>query len=300
VARTPIENQRGQEGMPFDSEPEGKFERRIFFSARAWWQDFGNALGLLTRVPLPHAARRTDFSPEADEYSEDAALKEAVPRPFGRAVRTFPLIGALLGIAAGLAFAIVSSIGLPDLVAGIVAIGLLAFLTGALHEDGLADMADGFGGGQTVEKKLAIMRDSRIGAYGVMALVLVLAAKVGALADLSNIGVVMSGLICAAAVSRATMPAMMRWLPAARSDGLGSGAGVPAVQHVWTGILISVVLSVLLLTWSGLVALIIAAFAACAVGLLARRQIGGHTGDVLGGTQQISELVFLLTLAAIR
>ncbi len=290
--------------MPFDSEPEGKFERRIFFSARAWWQDFGNALRVLTRLPLPRAAVRTDFSPEADEYSEDTKPEEAQAetafQPIGRAVRAFPLIGALLGIAAGLAFAIATGIGLPDLVAGVVAIALLALLTGALHEDGLADMADGFGGGQTAEKKLAIMRDSRIGAYGVMALVLVLAAKVGALADLSDIGVVMSGLICAAAASRAAMPAMMRWLPAARSDGLGAGAGVPAAQHVWTGIVIAIVLSVLLLTWSGLVALIIAALAAFAVGLLARRQVGGHTGDVLGGTQQITELVFLLALAAIR
>ncbi len=288
--------------MPIDSEPEGKFERKIFFSARAWWQDLGNALSALTRLPLLRAARRMDFSPEANEYSEDAAPEksEAVIRPFGRAVRAFPLVGALLGIAAGLAFAIIAGIGLPDVVAGVVAVALLAFLTGALHEDGLADMVDGFGGGQSVEKKLAIMRDSRIGAYGVIALVLVLAAKVGALADLSDIGVVMSGLICAAATSRATMPAMMRWLPAARSDGLGAGAGIPPAQHVWTGIIIAVVLSVLLLTWSGLVALIIAALAACVVGLLARRQIGGHTGDVLGGTQQISELVFLLALAAIR
>lgn len=290
--------------MPFDSEPEGNFERRIFFSARAWWQDFGHALGVLTRLPFARAAGRTDFTPVIDEYDEktgpEDAQTQAVPRPLGRAVRTFPLIGALLGIAAGLAFAIATGLGLPSLVAGVVAVTLLALLTGALHEDGLADMADGFGGGQTVNKKLDIMRDSRIGAYGVLALVLVLAAKVGALADLSDIGLVLCGLICAAATSRAAMPAMMRWLPAARSNGLGAGAGVPPAQHVWTGIVIATVLSVLLLTWSGLVALIIAALAAFAIGLLARRQIGGHTGDVLGGTQQISELVFLLALAAIQ
>ena len=105
------------------------------------------------------------------------------------------------------------------------------------------------------EKKLAIMRDSSIGAYGVIALVLVLAAKVGALADLNDIGVVMSGLICAAAASRAAMPAMMRWLPPVRGDGLAAEAGSPATVHVWTGIAIAVILSVLLLTWSGLVAL---------------------------------------------
>ena len=284
--------------MPYESEPEGKFERRIYFAARAWWQDIGNALRFLTRLPLPRAAApaEPDFFDEAEEDAQDPSAAQ----PLGRTVRAFPLIGALLGIAAGFAFAIATGLGLPVLVAGVIAVALLALMTGALHEDGLADMADGFGGGQTVEKKLAIMRDSRIGAFGVIALVLVLAAKVGTLADLNDIGVVMSGLICAGAASRAAMPAMMRWLPAARSDGLGAEAGRPAGEHVWTGIAIAALLSVLLLTWSGLVALIIATLGVFAVGLLARRQVGGHTGDVLGGTQQISELIFLLALAAIR
>ncbi len=286
--------------MPFESEPEGKFERRAYFTARAWWQDVGNALRFLTRIPVPQArdSGRAEF---LDEVEEEAAAGDApLLKPLGRTVRAFPLIGALLGIAAGLAFAIATGLGLPVLVAGVIAIALLALATGALHEDGLADMADGFGGGHNAEKKLAIMRDSRIGAYGVITLVLVLAAKVGALADLADIGVVMSSLICAATVSRAAMPAMMRWLEPARSDGLGAAAGRPAAEHVWTGIVIAAILCVLLLTWSGVVAMLIAALSAMAVGVLARRQIGGHTGDVLGATQQISELIFLLTLAAIR
>ncbi len=286
--------------MPFESEPEGKFERRAYFTARAWWQDVGNALRFLTRIPVPQArdSGRAEF---LDELEEEAAAGDApLLKPLGRTVRAFPLIGALLGIAAGLAFAIATGLGLPVLVAGVIAIALLALATGALHEDGLADMADGFGGGHNAEKKLAIMRDSRIGAYGVITLVLVLAAKVGALADLADIGVVMSSLICAAAASRAAMPAMMRWLEPARSDGLGAAAGRPAAEHVWTGIVIAAILCVLLLTWSGVVAMLIAALSAMAVGVLARRQIGGHTGDVLGATQQISELIFLLTLAAIR
>jgi len=284
--------------MPFDSEPEGKFERKAYFTARAWWQDLGNALRFLTRLPVPwtREAARPDFLDDAVDEEQDAPA----PRPFGRTVRAFPLVGALLGIAAGFAFAIATGLGLPVLVAGVIAVAVLALMTGALHEDGLADMADGFGGGRNAEKKLAIMSDSRIGAYGVIVLVLVLAAKVGALADLADIGVVMSGLICASAASRAAMVAMMRWLPAARGDGLGAQAGRPAAEHVWTGIVIAALLCVLLLTWSGVVALLIAALGALAVGILARRQIGGHTGDVLGASQQISELIFLLALAAIR
>ena len=284
--------------MPFESEPEGKFERRAYFTARAWWQDVGNALRFLTRIPVPQArdSERAEF---LDEVEEEVAAGDApLLKPLGRTVRAFPLIGALLGIAAGLAFAIATGLGLPVLVAGVIAIALLALATGALHEDGLADMADGFGGGHNAEKKLAIMRDSRIGAYGVITLVLVLAAKVGALADLADIGVVMSSLICAAAASRAAMPAMMRWLEPARSDGLGAAAGRPAAEHVWTGIVIAAILCVLLLTWSGVVAMLIAALSAMAVGVLARRQIGGHTGDVLGATQQATELAVLIAVAA--
>ncbi len=288
--------------MPFESEPEGKFERKAYFTARAWWQDLGNALRFLTRLPLPEARDSANSDSLFEDEEEGAAENGYAPalKPLGRSVRTFPLVGALLGILAGFAFAIAAGLGLPDLVAGVIAVALLALMTGALHEDGLADMADGFGGGHNAEKKLAIMRDSRIGAYGVIVLVLVLAAKVGALADLEDIGVVMSGLICAAAASRATMPAMMHWLTPARGDGLGAGAGRPAAEHVWTGIIIAAIFCVLLLTWSGVVALLIAALSVMAVGLLARRQIGGYTGDVLGATQQISELIFLLTLAAIR
>ncbi len=288
--------------MPFESEPEGKFERKAYFTARAWWQDLGNALRFLTRLPLPEArdSANSDSLFEDEEEGAEVAGDAPALKPLGRSVRTFPLVGALLGILAGFAFAIAAGLGLPDLVAGVIAVALLALMTGALHEDGLADMADGFGGGHNAEKKLAIMRDSRIGAYGVIVLVLVLAAKVGALADLEDIGVVMSGLICAAAASRATMPAMMHWLTPARGDGLGAGAGRPAAEHVWTGIIIAAIFCVLLLTWSGVVALLIAALSVMAVGLLARRQIGGYTGDVLGATQQISELIFLLTLAAIR
>ena len=134
--------------MPFDSEPEGKFERRIFFSARAWWQDIRSALRFLTRLPLPRVPdpAEPDFFDEVEEDEQETPAR----RPLGRAVRAFPLIGALLGIAAGFAFAIATGVGLPALVAGVIAVALLALMTGALHEDGLADMADGFGGGQSI------------------------------------------------------------------------------------------------------------------------------------------------------
>ena len=132
--------------------------------------------------------------------------------------------------------AIAAGIGLPDIVAAVLAVGAGALVTGALHEDGLADMADGFGGGNTPERKLAIMRDSRIGAYGVIVLVVVLAAKVGAISDLGSTGLVAAALVAAAAASRAAMPAVMLWLEPARTDGLAVDAGRPPSTHVWTGV----------------------------------------------------------------
>ena len=265
-----------------DDGNEAPRQQALYRAARTWWRDFGAALGFLTRVPIRTAR------PAGDGV------------PLGRAVRAFPIVGALIGLVAGIVFGIAGGIGLPDIVGAVLAVGAAALVTGALHEDGLADMADGFGGGTTAERKLAIMRDSRIGAYGVIALVVVLAAKVGAIADVGETGLVIAALAAAAAASRAAMPALMLWMSPARSDGLAADAGRPPATHVWTGLALAAVLAVGLLTWSGLVAFLIAGLGAAGVAWLAERQIGGYTGDVLGGAQQFAEVLFLLTLAAIR
>src|SRR5215468_8966811 len=120
-----------------------------------WIDDFKTAVTFLTRLPLPH--------PDG-----------AKPQNFVRASRMFPVVGALIGTAVGLLCLGLRSIGVPDLAASALALGGSALLTGALHEDGLADVADGFGGGRDREAKLRIMRDSRIGTYGVIALLSVL------------------------------------------------------------------------------------------------------------------------------
>ena len=277
--------------MPLETGPKEQFEEKAYFVARTWLQDLRKAIIFLTRIPVPGI-----FDSEA--INESGKLTTITP--IGRAVRAFSLVGVLIGILGGIVFAITNLIGLPNLVASVIAIAFMIFVTGALHEDGLADMVDGLGGGKNRKQKLSIMRDSRIGAYGVIALVLVLGAKVGALTDLENIGLVISALISASAFSRAVLPAMMRWMPAAHNDGLGAGAGKPPADAVWTGLVIAVIFSVCLLTWSGIVALLISSCSAFVVAFLVRRQVGGHTGDVLGATQQISELMFLLTLVAIR
>src|SRR4051812_14340659 len=117
----------------------------------SWRDDLIVAATFLTRVPL-HAI--------VQPHDPRASLAQAL--------RAFPLIGALIGLAAGLVYAAAGLLGLAPLAAALVAIGASIALTGALHEDGLADCADGFGGGRERDAKLAIMRDSRIGTYGVL------------------------------------------------------------------------------------------------------------------------------------
>lgn len=268
--------------MRHDANDEDPYQRAVYRATRAWWIDLRAALRFLTRVPIK------------------SMRSEREDPPLGRAVRAFPIIGALIGLFAGLIYAIASGLGLPDIVAAVLAVGGLALVTGALHEDGLADMVDGFGSGDSRERKLAIMRDSRIGAYGVIALVVALAAKVGAIADIEQTSLVIAAMVGAAAASRTAMPAVMLWMEPARSDGLAAGAGRPSSTHVWTGLAMALVLVVGLLTWTGLVAFLVAGLGAAGVARLADRQVGGHTGDVLGGAQQISEVLFLLALAALR
>lgn len=272
----------GKGDMRYDDGDEAPLQQAAYRAVRVWRSDLRAALRFLTRVPV-------------------GAVRGEAERPsLGRAVRAFPIVGALIGLVAGIVYAIAAGLGLPDIVAAVLAVGAGALATGALHEDGLADMADGFGGGSTRERKLDIMRDSRIGAYGVIALVVVLAAKVGAIADLGDTGLVIAAMVAAAGVSRAAMPAVMLWLEPARSDGLAADAGRPPPTHVWTGLALAAVLAVGLLTWSGLVAFLIAGLGTAGIAWLAERHVGGHTGDVLGGVQQISEVLFFLTLAAVR
>ena len=244
-----------------------------------WLVDFRTAVAFLTRLPMPH--------PDG-----------AMPPNFVRAQRMFPVVGALIGAAVGLLCLGLRHAGVPDLAAAALALGGSAILTGALHEDGLADVADGFGGGRNLEAKLEIMRDSRLGTYGAVGLLVSFAAKLSALAAIPDSHVV-PALIAAHALARGILPAMSMNLPYARKDGLARKAGQPdaAISAMAGGL--ALVIALLSLSWSN------ALFAALAAGLcgvcmawLAMRQIGGQTGDVLGGAEQVSETAILVLLAA--
>jgi adenosylcobinamide-GDP ribazoletransferase len=210
------------------------------------------------------------------------------------------VVGIAIGLVGWAAFALARALGLPETLAALVALLATVLTTGALHEDGLADTADGFGGGADAARKLAIMRDSRSGAYGVIALVFSIGLRAASLAAIAGQGAGVGwALIAAHAASRAAIPAVMRRLEPARSDGLGAGAGQPDDGAVaWCLALAAVIALAALGPAQGIVALVVTTAAVAGLAALARRQIGGYTGDVLGAAQQVGEIAMLLCAAA--
>jgi len=217
----------------------------------------------------------------------------------------FPVVGAIIGAFSGLVMWAGLALGLPPLPAAVIAVGATVFLTGALHEDGLGDVADGFGGGKNRAEKLTIMRDSALGTYGVLCLVLAVAARLGILAGLAEVLPPLSVLlilIAAAALSRGLMVGIVATLPAAHTKGLSATLCVSVPVVLMTGALsLTIVLATLLpvLSMSGvLITLICATLATVIMAVVAFRQIGGHTGDVAGAAQQIAEIAFLFAVIA--
>lgn len=237
------------------------------------------AVQFLTRVPIP-------------------ALKAFEPDWITRSARYFPLVGQGVGaVCAGVLLIGDRLWSAP--VGAILAIAAGLLITGAFHEDGLADTADGLGGGQTPARRLEIMKDSRIGTYGVCALVGVLALKAAVLAGTPAVAAL---LLAAHGLGRAAAVAVMRLTPYAPSGEAGKWKPVP--QGVRTG---EVIVALLIAAWplallppgAILAGLAGGALLAILLTLTARRLIGGHTGDVLGAVEQVFELGFLLGATAL-
>jgi adenosylcobinamide-GDP ribazoletransferase len=248
--------------------------------AAAWWADLRLALAFLTRLPVP-----------VDGSLPSTAL--------ARASRTFPLAGLIIGLIGGVVFALATALSLSSMLAAVLAVAAVVAVTGALHEDGLADTTDGFGGGATREDKLAIMRDSRIGSFGVLALILSVAARVASLAALGTPAAAFAALIATHAASRGFLVAVMEREPLARSDGLAAGAGRPSRTCMLWALGLAVLITIVVQGLAGIVALAVGVAVAWALARLAQRQIGGYTGDVLGAVQQASEIAMLLSIVAL-
>lgn len=223
---------------------------------------------------------------------------------FSRVCWATPVAGAAIGAIGAGVLLISASLHLPALIAAAAAVGALALATGALHEDGLADVADGFGGGATREEKLAIMRDSRLGSYGALALCLGSLARVSAVASMLDREAFLaaSAVIAASALSRAVgLIPLVITLPA-RGDGAGAAAATPAPSSMrvalYIGIAISLAPALGAASLAQAVVAVLASFgAAIGVSKLAERQIGGYTGDVLGAAQQAAEIAILAALS---
>lgn len=239
--------------------------------------DIAVAIALLTRLPVPGAP----------DYARGAAAAWA-----------YPLAGLPVAALAGGAGIVTSYVGLPAPFSALIVLGFLIVLTGAIHEDGLADTADGLWGGWDREKRLQIMKDSHIGTYGVVAIFLFLTWRYAAILMLYDKSPILgfSAVLAAALLSRACMPVLMALLPHARNSGLSHRVGRASRRTAALGVLVAGGLAFAVMGQTVAPALVLAAMTTLLVGLVARRKIGGQTGDILGASQQLAEIGVLTIL----
>ena len=238
--------------------------------------DMPAALGLLSRLPI-----RVD--------TERATARGAA------AAWAYPIAGLVLGLIASAVAQIALWLSLPAVLAAGLALATLIITTGAMHEVGLADTADGFWGGWDKNHRLRIMKDSYMGTYGVVALVLSVGLRWQALTLILTTPHFWAMIPAAALISRTVMVPMMAAIPNARTEGLSHSVGRPTTQTALTAIAPGILY---LLAFSSLWLIIPAVAAPLMCATIAKAKIGGQTGDVLGATQQTTEIAILLTFAA--
>lgn len=226
---------------------------------------------------------------------------------FRRITPVVPIIGLLLGVLPAAVLLGADAVGLGPLLAAGLAVATATVTTGAFHEDGLADTADSFGA-HTTERRLEVMRDSRIGTFGAAALILGLLLRVGALAELIahlDAAETAALLVAAAGASRAAPLLMMVLLPTARTDGASYSVGLPSRLGVGIAWVLAAATGLALAAATGapLGATAAGLGAVAIMGLLAvpfaARHIGGYTGDIAGAAQQVSEIAMPLTVLAV-
>jgi adenosylcobinamide-GDP ribazoletransferase len=249
--------------------------------------DTARALAFLSRVPVPSSVFAGD----------DGNL--------GRVARAFPAAGLPIALPAAVAFGLLLWIHADPLLAALIALTIQTLTTGALHEDGLSDTADGLGGGRNREDSLAIMKDSRIGTYGAIALVLSFGLRAASLAAIGKgLSPFAAALVIftAAAVSRAALVWHWHVLPSAKPTGIAADAGRPDSVAMRTALATAALIAAILL-WPAVglapvvACLLVAALCTFLFTEHVRRKLSGHTGDTIGATQQISEIATFCTLA---
>ncbi len=242
--------------------------------------DLRRAASLLSRLPLGRGRLSTTRSMAASAWA-------------------WPLVGAFLGAIAGAVAILASWLTLPDGLTAGLCLGSLIALTGALHEDGLADMCDGFWGGHEKARRLEIMKDSHVGTFGVLSLALSVLLRWYALTILLQAGWIVAPMIAAGALSRAPMVLLLAFMKNARGHGLANSTGSPGRQTALAALGLALALAFLTTGWISLIAGFWISLTCLALALLSQEKIGGQTGDILGASQQIAELTALATVATL-
>jgi adenosylcobinamide-GDP ribazoletransferase len=228
------------------------------------------AVQFLTRLPVPRVLNSSESE-------------------LGKAAALFPLVGVIVGGGAALVFVLLERL-LPVSASVLCAIAFAAFITNGFHEDGLADTFDGFGGSWTKDRALEIMRDSRIGTYGTLALIFVVLGKLSFLSALPQ-GQIWRWLIVAHSAARWTILPLCAWLPYARAEGQGKHVAkqVGALEVVIATT--TLLMAFLLIPWrAALAAILVTSLVTLLGGLYFRARLQGITGDVLGAANQLTEV----------
>jgi adenosylcobinamide-GDP ribazoletransferase len=250
------------------------------------------ALRFYSRLPAPRLA----FEGDPFAAPDFAALPQVLP-----------LVALVIAAPGALALALGAALGLPDAASAALCLAASALATGCFHEDGLADAADGLGGGATREARLTIMKDSRVGTFGASALALSFLLRAAALAGVSaslGAGAAVAAWLIAAALARLIGLAPLFLLEPARAAGLAALAQRPAAGPLARGALLALVVAALGamaggLSFAALLAGLVGAAAATgALVAIARRLIGGQTGDIAGAAEQLAEIALLLAFSA--
>jgi adenosylcobinamide-GDP ribazoletransferase len=248
--------------------------KNLALSPRQVVDDIALCLVFFTRLPLPVF----DFR----------------GRSLAAAIWAAPVAGLVVGLIGAIVFATAERFGLAMGPAAALALVATLLTTGCLHEDGLSDVADGFGGGKSRGRKLEIMRDSRIGAYGAAALGLSLLIRWSALSEFIDPTQALFALLAAHAASRGLLGAFMHLLPPARIDGLSADAGTVSAETATASAVLGAIPLLLLGLAGAVFALILLGLLFAAFRALCLNQIGGQTGDTIGALQQASEIAVLL------
>lgn len=247
-------------------------------SLESWRRDMMVAAMLLTRIPVPWPNEETPNT--------------------ARSYWAFPLIGIVVAILPVLIGTSLAAAGIPLMAAAAIILLGIMLLTGGLHQDGLADLADSLGG-RDPEHRLKIMRDSAIGSFGTLALIIITIINIACLLHLGEIDLTLmaTSMMAIAAMSRAMM-GLQRWLhQTPDNQGLAVLTGKPSQQIILLGLVLATALGLIFLSVSQILILMaVGLIATWLLGIFLRSWLGGVNGDGLGATQQLTETLMFIAL----